>query len=114
MRDTSAIMDTKLHALMCDGAAAEAAGASWGVLYNDIVTDICVRVPATDTLTSCCGCVCDCQCRGELGSGVSSVLSSLLAEKSPSNGQYVRQRAVYGHVINLMVAGEGGGVCVCV
>jgi hypothetical protein len=36
---------------------------------------------------------------------VSSVLASLLSEKSPSNGQYVRQRAVYGHVINLMVAG---------
>jgi hypothetical protein len=44
---------------------------------------------------------------------VSSTLSSLLAEKSPSNGQYVRQRAVYGHGINLLVAGGGGGsVCV--
>lgn len=51
--------------------------------------------------------------RGELGSATSSVLSSLLSEKSPSNGQYVRQRAVYGHVINLMVAGGGEGAHAC-
>lgn len=52
-------------------------------------------------LLACCCC-----CSGELGSSVSNTLSTLLTEKSPSTGQLVRQKLIYGHILNLMVAGE--------
>ncbi|KAF8056108.1 cypD [Scenedesmus sp. PABB004] len=50
--------------------------------------------------------MCEATRRGELGGGARSVLSSLLCDVSPSSGQYVRQRCVYGHMINLLVAGH--------
>jgi hypothetical protein len=30
----------------------------------------------------------------------------MLNDKSPNNGEYVRLETIYGHVINLMVAGH--------
>jgi hypothetical protein len=52
--------------------------------------------------------------RGDLGD---TVWGTLIKDRSPSNGKYVRQRLLLGHFLNLLVAGEwvcvwggGGGV----
>jgi hypothetical protein len=42
-------------------------------------------------------------CRGDLGD---TVWGTLIKDRSPSNGKYVRQRLLLGHFLNLLVAGE--------
>ncbi|KIY92424.1 cytochrome P450 [Monoraphidium neglectum] len=43
--------------------------------------------------------------RGEIGDA-NSVIGAMLNDKAPNTGEYVRLQAIYGHVINLMVAGH--------
>ncbi|KAI8468257.1 MAG: cytochrome P450 [Monoraphidium minutum] len=43
--------------------------------------------------------------RGEIGDS-SSVIAGMLNDKAPNTGEYVRLQAMYGHIINLMVAGH--------
>ncbi|GBF99888.1 hypothetical protein Rsub_12684, partial [Raphidocelis subcapitata] len=43
--------------------------------------------------------------RGEIGDA-NSVIAAMLNDKAPNTGEYVRLGAIYGHLINLMVAGH--------